>query len=87
MGITHEEFFRLLPAAVTGLEFQVDGDTVHVSDGGGRLLIRLGSQGERVIGALRIPTTRVSFAFHGYTDQALQTFMAYFDSRFQRGGG
>lgn len=87
MGITPAEFFRILPAALAGRPFRIHGSAVHVGEGDSRVLIRLSPQDNRIIGALNLPRTQVSFTFTGYTQEAVDTLMAYFNARFQRGGG
>ncbi len=87
MGISHAEFFRTLPAALAGRPHQITGNRVLVREGERRIVIHLSPQRERAIGALRLPKTDVRFSFTGYPRQAIEDFMAYFNSRFQRGGG
>ena len=87
MGITHEEFFRTLPAALGGRAYAVADDTVIISEGDRQLVIQLSAEGERVIASMRLPVTQVTFRFEGYTRSEVQTFMDRFKLRFQRGGG
>lgn len=87
MGLTHAEFFRTLPSAMGATSYRVDGDRVFAEDNNRRLIIRLDAQQERRIALLHIPYTWVHFDFEGYQPQEIDAFMAYFESRFQRGGG
>lgn len=87
MGITHAEFIRSLPPAVQGYAYTVSGDTITVDGPQGPIVIRLGPQGERQIGLLRLPQTRVDFAFDDYAGETIHKFMSRFDLAFRRGGG
>ena len=87
MGLTHAEFFRTLPAAMGGQDYVVAGSRVSVENGDRRLTISLDPEGERRIALLRLPVTRVTFEFSGYTQQDIDAFMQRFERRFQRGGG
>ena len=87
MGLTHAEFFRTLPAAMGGQTYVVSESRVSVEDDDRRLTILLDSEGERRIALLRLPVTRVSFEFSGYTQQDIDVFMKRFERHFQRGGG
>ena len=87
MGITHSEFFRTLPAALTPTPYAVQGHDVVISDDTRRLVISLSPEGRRRIAALSLPTTQVHFTFSGYSPQDVDRFMVRFDRAFQRGGG
>ena len=87
MGLTHAEFFRTLPSAMGDLGYRIEEEKVVAENKPYRLTIRLDSQQERRIALLRIPYTRVHFDFEGYQQEEIDAFMAYFESRFQRGGG
>lgn len=87
MGLTHAEFFRLLPALLRQAEYRLVGDEVRVSNGDRSLVIELGRQVQRKLGALTLPTIRLVFRFHGYTDSEIDGFMVSFDRCFHRGGG
>lgn len=87
MGVTHGDFFRILPSAMGEHEYQIDGSTVRASIGAGSVEIHIGAQQERRIALMCIPFAKVSFHFRGVSKQEQQRFKAYFDLRFQRGGG
>jgi hypothetical protein len=87
MGISHREFFRSLPRALNGFEYEVSGDTVQVRDGGRSLVMHLSPEAARNIAAMRLPMTRIEFRFSGYTDAEAKAFLDHFDLRFRRGGG
>ena len=87
MGLTHADFFRLVPAAMGEHPFRIEGNTVYGQLHGGSVEITLGAQQERQIALMRIPHAVVSFHFRGVTKAQQEAFKAYFDLRFQRGGG
>ena len=87
MGLTHEEFFRELPAALRNRSFVAEAGRVCVDLEGGSLVITLGSEQTRRIAALRLPSTVVEFAFEGVEEIERESFMQRFDLCFRRGGG
>ena len=87
MGLTHREFFRTLPAAVGEQAYVVDGSTITVTLNTGRLVITLAPESVRRIASARIPKTDVHFSFENVPADEKQSFLLYFDKRFQRGGG
>ena len=87
MGLSHADFFRLLPSAMGDHPYRIDGNTVHGEVGQGTVEIKLGPQQERRIALMVIPFARVSFHFRGVTQADQELFKSHFDLRFQRGGG
>lgn len=87
MGVTHNDFFRLLPSAMGDHQYQVNGNQVRAQVHSGTVKITIGPQQERRIALMRIPYATVHFQFRGVTESQQQAFKAYFDLRFQRGGG
>ncbi len=87
VGLTHADFFRLLPQVLAGWCWRRSGATVIVTEGRRRLTIQLAPEAERRIASLRLPVTRVSLAFDGYTEQDSAAFIARLERYFQRGGG
>jgi len=87
MGLTHADFWRLLPRAMGEYPYQTKGNTVHAEIAEGTLDIVLGAQQIRIIALLHLPYAEVSFTFHGVSEQGQQAFKKHFDLYFQRGGG
>jgi len=87
MGVTHADFFRLLPRAMGDTPYTIQGMKVLGELPGGSITIELGEQQVRRIALMAIPYAEVSFAFNGIDEEARTGFMKYFDLRFQRGGG
>lgn len=87
MGLTHADFFRLLPSAMGEHPYTIEGMSVDGQVHQGTVRITLGAQQERRIALMRIPHAQVSFHFKGVTKAEQEAFKEYFDLRFQRGGG
>lgn len=87
MGLTHDDFWRLLPRAMGEHRYERIGDQVHAAVNDGKLLIELGATMERKIALLRLPYSTVSFTFTGVSKEQQLAFKAHFDLHFQRGGG
>ena len=85
MSLLAEEFFRLLPAAVTG--YEVDGDTVRWSEGGRGRTIRLVPLEDRRLGSVVVPRHRVEIALEECTEAEGEAFLLRFHRAFLRGGG
>jgi hypothetical protein len=87
MALTPKEFLRSLSKAIEGRDFRVVQNEVIIRDTERCISIRLREQAEHLIGALRLPRTRVEFRFSGYSRTEADTLMTHIDRHFQRGGG
>ncbi|MBX2837651.1 MAG: hypothetical protein KTR35_12395 [Gammaproteobacteria bacterium] len=87
MGLTHSDFFRLLPKAMGDHPYTITGNVVNADVHDGKLTIDLGPPLIRKIALLEIPYSVVSFTFNGVTEVQQQAFKQHFDLHFQRGGG
>jgi hypothetical protein len=87
LGLTHDEFFRFLPPAISPHRFTVREDTVRIAAGDRTVTIELGPQQHRSIASLRLPYLKASFAFIGFSAEERAAFMSRFERYFQRGGG
>jgi hypothetical protein len=87
MGLTHAEFFRILPPVIEDVPYRIVGDVVRIEDGARRATLTLGPQIERRLGAMRLPGFELRFEFRGYERSEVEAFMARFDAVFHRGGG
>jgi sulfur carrier protein ThiS len=89
MGVTREEFLRLLTAVVE--QFETDEDGVRWDDGERRATIRLipvsYDHVEQGLTPLRVPRHRVDIALEGWSDEEGEAFMTRFHRAFLRGGG
>ena len=86
MGLTHEEFFRELPAGPRASPLCRRSRSSQRGSEGGSLVITLGSEQTRSIAALRLPYTVVGFAFEGVEEVERETLscsasISVFDAR------
>lgn len=87
MGISHAEFFRVLPKLLDGLTSETEGNRVRIQDDGGTVEIVLGEEQVRSLGLVRLPYTNVELIFHQIDEARRQAFIAEFELQFFRGGG
>ena len=87
MTITHKEFFRLLPAAVRKLNYQVMDNMIAIRDGTGTITIELEDESRRTIASLSLPVTKLSIKFNGFSDADSRIFLKHFALVYQKGGG
>ncbi len=87
MGVTREEFLRLLPAAVGPLPWELEDDRLLIHHPDGPIHLILTQEPPRRIAALQLPVLGVTFRFFGPSAAARLAFMGRFDLVFQRGGG
>ncbi len=88
MGISHADFYRLLPHALDSEAYTVQDDVVTFDGDDGRSVhILLGPEWERRIALLHIPVTDVTITFDGYDAAGIEAFLLHFDHSYQRGGG
>ena len=88
LGISHGDFFRIIPRLFPNEALKVfdDGAAIEWSDG--RLVkIMLSEEKVRNLGLLKFPMTDVHFSFHECSQEFLDEFMVVFDRSFQKGGG
>lgn len=87
MNITRAEFERLLPGALGGAPFAVDGDTYSGRDGERAWSIHLGTEEVTRIGLIRLALREVAIELEGDDDAGAKAFMHRFDLYFRKGGG
>jgi hypothetical protein len=87
MSISHSDIFRILPKALDGENYRVDGNRVIACNGDRRLEITLSEETQRRIALLTLPVTHVRLDFIGYGADEAAAALARFDRGFQRGGG
>jgi len=87
MGITHAEFFRLLPRLAPAADVSHAADRIGISLANGRAEVLLGEESERRIGNMRLPVAPLEFRFFGMKPAEVDVFMARFDLTFRKGGG
>ena len=87
MGLTYDDFFRIIPSALGSDDYQENPTGVVYKDGDKTLTITLGPSFERKIALMVIPTVDVTLEFSGYTPEQQSVALNLFDNKFRRGGG
>ena len=87
MGVTHNDFFRLLPKAMGEHSYTISEHTVNAQVDSGSLVVNLSEQKVHKIALLHIPFLTVGFNIDAVSDEQITAFMKHFDLHFQRGGG
>jgi hypothetical protein len=82
--VSRPEFLRLLPAAVGGEGFEVDGDVLRGVSGWS---IRLTPMPPRSFGGIAMERLRIETEFPGWDEGDIERFLRRFALFFQRGGG
>ena len=87
MTITHKEFFRILPAALKELDYNIKNNIIEIHDGDKNITIVLGNETVRHIASLSLPGTRLTISFSGYNEEETAEFLRRFDLAYRKGGG
>jgi hypothetical protein len=87
MAITIPSFFRLLPRALDGRDYTIDGQTVTVAEEGRGVTITIEEAPPRRIALVVIERCIVTLTFAGFDDTQREAFLTLFDRAYQRGGG
>ena len=88
MGISHKDFFRLLPRAMGNNSYELNGHCVRATLATGTVKITLGEEQERRLSEnVIMPYTDVTFDYHGVPVDVRSEFERYFHIRFMRGLG
>ena len=87
MGISHQEFYRLIPVALKNIDYKISNGQINASFAGGNIQIKPGSEHERKIGSLVLPVLHVVITFTDITSDESEQFLTIFSRAYQRGGG
>ncbi len=89
MSISHAEFLHTLEQFGRHHPCQIDtgGRRILIAEANGEVMIELGDQEVRRLGALSLPQTRVGFRFTNLSPPEIERFLSRFDLCFRRGGG
>jgi len=87
MTITHNEFFRLLPGAITNQEYNISNNLIEIREGGRSIRIELGDESIRKIASLSLPVTCLTIKFDSFSEKETEEFLKRFDLVYQKGGG
>lgn len=90
-GLAVGDVLRLLPRALAGLDYSIEGGIeglrAEASAPGRRLSIAARALPERRIAALAVERCQVTLAFRGWPDEERLAFLARFDRTYRKGGG
>ena len=88
MGISHGDFFRVLPSLLADAQWRRDGLSIRADwPDGRRLRATVSAERERRIAALSLPVADVELGFSGGAEAWEEGFVGRFDRAFQKGGG
>jgi len=87
MGITRDEFIRVLTRAYADDGIKIDGDRVVIADDARKMEITFEQLSPRRIALLSLPVARVTLSFEGFEDGEAEAAVGRFDRHFQRAGG
>lgn len=88
LAYSHKELFRVFAIIFSPLPVHSQGAGITVTDGKKKIVVALGEQRERRLGAeFKLPQTQIDFAFHGYDAAEADAILDSFIRRSRRGGG
>ena len=87
MSISHQDFYRLLPFGLKGIDYHIDGDEITANYAGGNLVITPGKEHKRKIASLELPVMYIVFKFENVSNDDISIFFSKFNRAYQRGGG
>ncbi len=88
MALTGSDFERLLPKALQGWDYQINGTHVDVGTDDVGITITISPLPPRKLSGLFVlERSQVEIAFHGLDSAQQDGFLKQFDQAFQRGGG
>ena len=88
MGMSHDDFFRVLPRVLEGLAWRREGLAIHAEwPQGARLVASVSPQRQRRIASLCLPMVDIELVFNNLDAAELAAFLQRFDTAFHKGGG
>lgn len=88
MGLTHKDFFSVLPDLLAGIPYEQCDDTIRFRLHDKQVEIMLAPEGVREVGrSFRLPVTLVTLRFYGFTDKERNDFVRRFNMKYMKGGG
>ena len=91
--VTHEvqttvgAYLKEIPGALGAMDFEVRGNRVVAHSEDGTVIINLTYEGERHLGSLDLPMTKVEIVCVGFTDGQADAFLKHYDQQMLRSGG
>ncbi|MEM6998915.1 MAG: hypothetical protein AAF419_03645 [Pseudomonadota bacterium] len=87
MSISHQDFYRLLPFGLKGIDYNIADDAITANYAGGNLKIIPGDEHKRKIASLELPVLYIEFKFNNVSPEDISMFFSKFNQAYQRGGG
>ena len=87
MAATWDDIARLLPIALSGWPYEIDGTAVEVGAPERGVRIEVDPLPSRRLGLVEIRRSQVALYFRGLDAGERAAFLGQFDRAFQRGGG
>jgi len=87
MAATWDDVARLLPVALSGWPYSIDGTAIDVGTPDHGATITVSPLPPRQLGLVKILRSRVALSFRGLSAAEQDAFLRQFDRAFQRGGG
>lgn len=84
---TVEAYLREIPSALGHMDYDVRDNRVVAHSEDGTVIIKLHYEGERKLGSLDLPMTKVEIACVGFTDEKATAFLKHYDKAMFRSGG
>lgn len=92
-SVTHEvqttvgSYLREIPRAIGHMDYEVRGNRVIAHSADGTVVIDLTYEGERHLGSLDLPMTKVVISVIGFEEDKAKAFLDHYDKAMMRGGG
>lgn len=91
--VTHDvqstlaNYLREIPHALGHMDYEMRGNRVIAHSTDGTAVINLTYEGERHLGSLNLPMTKVEIALIGFADDKAAAFLRHYDNAMMRTGG
>lgn len=87
MTITRDEFFRILPKALSEFSFEIYNDKIICRVEEGLIEINISKGENRMLGALKLPVLNIKFVMNNISREMQTRFFEKFYFAYQKGGG
>ncbi len=91
--VTHEvqttvgAYLKEIPGAIGAMDYEVRGNRIVAHAADGTVIINLTYEGERHLGSLDLPMTKVEIICVGFSDAQADAFLQNYDEQMMRMGG
>lgn len=84
---TVDAYLRDVPRAIGHMDYEVRGNRVVAHSQDGTAIIDLTYEGERQLGSLDLPMTKVEISLIGFSEDKATEFLSHYDKHMFRAGG